>query len=95
MLTAVNGSMHAIEACCDHAVELRGGIHGQAIVGFVVDSEGTVIDARIDESSSGDRELDACIVGIARQWRIPSFAGGPIRISYPFTFFMAGGDGGP
>jgi outer membrane biosynthesis protein TonB len=64
--------------------ELIGG-GGEVVVGFVIEEDGSVSEARVRSSTSTDPALESCITGAVSSWSFGSTRGCPfIVVSYPF-----------
>ncbi|MCC6335023.1 MAG: TonB family protein [Myxococcales bacterium] len=72
--------------CYEKALERAPGLKGMVRVAFVVDDQGAVKDARIDETDLDDMELQKCITRAIRTWRFQPPAGGAdTTIRYKWT----------
>ncbi|MEW5738943.1 MAG: TonB family protein [Myxococcota bacterium] len=76
-----------VYGCYDTALADAPGLKGMVRVAFVLDGEGRVKDARIDETDLDDMRLQDCITKAIRGWRFPAPAGGAeTTIRYKWTF---------
>ncbi|MFY1826065.1 AgmX/PglI C-terminal domain-containing protein [Myxococcus fulvus] len=62
--------------------------YGKITVHFVIAAEGYVSEAKVQETTMHEPELEDCIVGQVRTWRFPkpSKKLGKLVVSYPFIF---------
>jgi TonB family protein len=76
-------------ACYDKGQKDHPGIEGDLTVKFVVDPQGAVTDASVDDSKSTIHEpsVGACVVSVIKRIKFAGSAGGfETRASYPFNF---------
>lgn len=65
---------------------------GSVTVGWLVEADGRVLEARVGRSSFGSARVNACILGVASAM---SFPASPARTEVSWTVRFAGGASGP
>jgi TonB family protein len=76
-------------ACYDKGLKDHPGIEGDLTVKFVIDPQGTVTEASVDESKSTIHEptVGACVAEVIKKIKFaPSKGGFESRANYPFNF---------
>ncbi|HEU4583495.1 MAG TPA: TonB family protein [Polyangiaceae bacterium] len=78
-----------VRACYDAALKNNPGIHGDVVVAFVINPDGSVKSAEVNWSESEIHvpELDSCAVDVVRGLKFPpSSRGLESKVNYPFNF---------
>jgi TonB family protein len=78
-----------VRACYDAALKNNPGIHGDLVVAFVINPDGSVKSAEVNWSESEIHvpELDSCAVEVVRGLKFPpSSRGLESKVNYPFNF---------
>lgn len=76
-----------IQGCYESALTSNPSLGGQVTFEWVVTADGSVSNAREQQSTLGSAEVSNCILGIIRGMNFPSPEGGSsVEISYPFAF---------
>ena len=80
-----------IRACFESLLNQYPDLNGKVQTQFTIGADGKVLEAKVAQSSTGSRELDACVASRVRLWQFPKPKGGGIVVvSYPFIFKQAG-----
>ncbi len=65
-------------------------IEGRVVLKFVIDSDGNVSGASVEETTIKSPELQACVIRAAKRMVFPKPKGGGIvMVNYPFVFKAA------
>ena len=78
-----------MRACYEAALKNNPGIHGDVVVAFVINPDGSVKSAEVNWSESEIHvpELDSCAVDVVRGLKFPpSSRGLESKVNYPFNF---------
>jgi TonB family protein len=78
-----------VRACYEAALKKNPGIHGDVVVAFVINPDGSVKSAEVNWSESEIHvpELDSCAVDVVRSLKFPpSSRGLESKVNYPFNF---------
>jgi TonB family protein len=78
-----------VRACYEAALKNNPGIHGDVVVAFVINPDGSVKSAEVNWSESEIHvpELDSCAVEVVRSLKFPpSSRGLESKVNYPFNF---------
>ena len=78
-----------VRACYEAALKTNPGIHGDVVVAFVINPDGSVKSAEVNWSESEIHvpELDSCAVDVVRSLKFPpSSRGLESKVNYPFNF---------
>lgn len=78
-----------VRACYDAALKKNPGIHGDVVVAFAINPDGSVKSAEVNWSESEIHvpELDSCAVDVVRGLKFPpSSRGLESKVNYPFNF---------
>lgn len=78
-----------VRACYEAALKNNPGIHGDVVVAFVINPDGSVKSAEVNWSESEIHvpELDSCAVDVVRGLKFPpSSRGLESKVNYPFNF---------
>ncbi len=59
---------------------------GQVVLEWKITLGGTPVGVRTRASTMESPELENCLTALVTQWRFPSPKGGPVHVSYPFSF---------
>jgi TonB family protein len=80
-----------VRACFESLLNQYPELNGKVQTQFTIGADGRVLEAKVAQSSTGSRELDACVASRVRLWQFPKPKGGGIVVvSYPFIFKQAG-----
>jgi len=83
----VRRRMAAIQACYERRLKRNANLSGRVMLLFVVGVDGRLLEAEIAENTTGDREIERCILKQIRGWRFPRPATGEeAEVSIPFVF---------
>lgn len=69
----------------------KDGVSGRVVVGFIVDTTGTIADIHIREGVRPDIDQEALrLVGLLKNWKPGRIDGKPVRVRYelPLTFLL-------
>jgi hypothetical protein len=76
-----------VEACIKQGGGVSPLIESRAVVTLLLNREGRVIQAQVDDSTLPDQKIEQCIVEKAFGWRLPKpNPPGVITLSYPYAF---------
>ncbi len=86
----VRDGFPAMRLCYEEALRPCPDLSGRVNVSFIIGSCGTVISAKVVESSLQSAKADACVVKAFRALEFPTFEGPPIKVQYPVRFTPGG-----
>ncbi len=75
----------AIESCYEAQLKRVPSLKGKVVVRFTIAENGRVVDVAIEENTTQNEEVSACIVAKMRAWTTPFRPQDPVSISYPFV----------
>ena len=79
--------MGAIKACYQKGLQTNPDLSGKIKVKFIIQPNGTVNPAKIDESTIGNDSVESCVLNNVKAWKFPQAKGGGItNVVYPFVF---------
>lgn len=85
--TVVRRHLPAVRQCYERELASSPELAGRVRVRFVVDANGRVASARVDQDTLRRPALERCLVRQVRRWRFPAPRGGGIAVvTYPFVF---------
>jgi TonB family protein len=76
----------AVRFCYNRLLTKRAGASGQIVIRLTVAGDGSVSEANVVRSTLGDADLDACVLGQAREWRFPPSTESRFQFDVPFVF---------
>jgi TonB family protein len=85
----IAGNRDKVRACYDAALKNNPGIHGDLVVAFVINPDGSVKHAEVNwsESELHVPELDSCAIDALQTLKFPpSSRGLESKVNYPFNF---------
>jgi TonB family protein len=62
-------------------------LKGKIVIRFTIAADGTVTDARLDESTMNWAPLETALAEMAVKWKFPPIPEGVVAVTYPFIFF--------
>jgi len=75
-----------IRWCYQKAFQKNPELEGKLTVSFVISPTGSVMSAKVTNSSLGDKELEGCVEQKIMTWRFPApQGGGVVKVNYPFV----------
>jgi len=75
-----------IRWCYQKAFQKNPELEGKLTVSFVISPTGSVMSAKVINSSLGDKELEGCVEQKIMTWRFPApQGGGVVKVNYPFV----------
>lgn len=81
----VRGHLNEVKHCYDQGLTHRPDLEGRVVLKMSIGRTGSIVNVSVQDSSLGDRSVEACIVGAATKWVFPKPTGeGNVTISYPF-----------
>ena len=79
--------MGAIKACYQKGLQSNPDLSGKIKVKFLIQPNGAVNPAKIDESTIGNDAVENCVLNNVKAWKFPQAKGGGItNVVYPFVF---------
>ena len=79
--------MGAIKACYQKALQSNPDLAGKVKVAFLIQPNGAVGAARIDDSGLNNSSVEECILANIKSWKFPpASGGGSTKVVYPFVF---------
>jgi TonB family protein len=85
----IAGNRDKVRACYEAALKNNPGIHGDLVVAFVINPDGSVKHAEVNwsESELHVPELDSCAIDALQALKFaPSSRGLESKVNYPFNF---------
>ncbi|HJL20246.1 MAG TPA: AgmX/PglI C-terminal domain-containing protein [Sandaracinaceae bacterium LLY-WYZ-13_1] len=79
--------MRRAAGCFDHASRNHRDVRGTVLIGFEIQDDGTVRDARVDRNTTGIDSLGGCLARQVGSWRLPPPPEGnaPLAMQMPFS----------
>jgi TonB family protein len=62
-------------------------LKGKIVLRFTIAADGTVTDARLEESTMNWAPLETALADMAVKWKFPPIPEGVVAVTYPFIFF--------
>ncbi|MGB0678776.1 MAG: TonB family protein [Polyangiales bacterium] len=79
-----------VRACYTQGLQSRPDLAGRVSIAFTVSPSGAVQSSVVQQSSLGDRRVEACVAQAVRRWSFPQPRdGGVVAVRYPFVFQSA------
>ena len=79
--------MGAIKACYQKGLQSNPDLSGKIKVKFLIQPNGAVNPAKIDESTIGNDSVENCVLNNVKVWKFPQAKGGGVTtVVYPFVF---------
>ena len=79
--------MGAIKACYQKGLQSNPDLSGKIKVKFLIQPNGAVNPAKIDESTIGNDSVESCVLNNVKVWKFPQAKGGGVTtVVYPFVF---------
>lgn len=79
--------MGAIKACYQKGLQANPDLSGKIKVKFLIQPNGAVNPAKIDESTIGNDGVENCVLNNVKAWKFPQAKGGGVTtVVYPFVF---------
>ncbi len=79
--------MGAIKACYQKGLQANPELSGKVKVAFLIQPNGAVLGARVDDSSLNTTSVEECILSNVKTWKFPQAkGGGSTKVVYPFSF---------
>jgi len=75
-----------VRFCYNRLLTKKAGASGQIVIRLSVAADGGVSEASVVRSTLGDADLDACVLGQAREWRFPPSTEAKFTFDVPFVF---------
>ncbi len=75
-----------IHTCYEQQLLRRAGLKGRAAVRFTITPAGEAAAVTLEESTVASAPLEACVLTRVATWRFPPPRGGPVVVTYPFSF---------
>lgn len=80
-----------IRFCYERQLQRHPGLHGKVNTRFTISATGRVSQAKVVNSSLGNRAAESCITSKIRTWRFPEpKGGGVVIVNYPFILKTSG-----
>jgi len=86
LMAVVQRHAAAVRFCYNRLLAKRAGASGQIVIRLTVAGDGSVSEANVVRSTLGDADLDACVLGQAREWRFPPSTEARFQFDVPFVF---------
>ena len=86
LMAVVQRHAAAVRFCYNRLLAKRAGASGQIVIRLTVAADGSVSDANVVRSTLNDPEVDACVLGQAREWRFPPSTEAHFIFDVPFVF---------
>ena len=79
--------MGAIKACYQKGLQSNPDLSGKIKVKFLIQPNGAVNPAKVEESSIGNDSVEGCVLNNVKAWKFPQAKGGGVTtVVYPFVF---------
>jgi len=80
-----------IKYCYEKELAKDPGLYGKVTVLFVIDGNGRVGDALIQQTTMSSEPVESCIINHVKRWQFPKPAGGgTVQVTYPYVFKSTG-----
>ena len=93
LMAVVQRHAAAVRFCYNRLLARKPGSSGQVVVRLTVAADGAVSEANVVRSTLGDADLDACVLGQAREWRFAPAEEAKFTFDVPFVFTPPAGGG--
>lgn len=80
----------AMRACYEEQLQNQPTLEGKITARWTINLDGTVKDARIAQSSIGNKQVENCLLRSARMMRFAKPVGGTCIVQWPFVFSREG-----
>ncbi|MEW5850461.1 MAG: AgmX/PglI C-terminal domain-containing protein [Myxococcota bacterium] len=85
----IRARIAGFKACYENALKRNPNLKGKVTIGFLIDEQGGVADASVDEDTLADPEVARCVAHQFRRIRFPPPASGTVQGAFPFVFVPA------
>jgi TonB family protein len=76
-----------IKYCYEKELAKDPGLYGKVTVLFVIDGNGRVADALVQQTTMASEPVENCILNHVKRWQFPSpQGGGTVQVTYPYVF---------
>lgn len=82
----VRANLGQVRHCYEQALAANPSAEGTVTVQWVIDGDGAVRAAAVEESTVAVPSLGPCVQAAVLRWRFPAVADGASTVHYPFTF---------
>ncbi len=82
----VRANLGQVRHCYEQALAANPAAEGTVTVQWVIDGDGAVRAAAVEESTVAVPSLGPCVQAAVLRWRFPAVADGASTVHYPFTF---------
>lgn len=86
---AIGSHLAEVHACHEAVLERAPTAVGQVTVHFVIAMDGSVHNVTSENSAGTFPGLETCVTGLMTNWQFPAPTGGPVAVTYPFSFTVA------
>jgi TonB family protein len=89
----IRSHQHEIKYCYEVELQKNAALAGKVAVLFTIDSTGAVSEAKVSESSLGNRATEQCMLSRIQRWKFPEpEGGGVVTVAFPWIFKPVGVD---
>lgn len=82
----INRHIGEVIYCYEKGLQQKAGLSGRVGVKFLINGQGDVASANVNNSSLGNAEVEGCITNRLRGWKFPKPVGGVnVKVQYPFV----------
>jgi outer membrane biosynthesis protein TonB len=86
----VRAHINEVKHCYEQGLTKRPDLEGKVLLKFTIGKTGTVVAAKVEDTTLNDRPVEQCIAGAAMRWSFPKPSGdGLVVIAYPFILKSA------
>lgn len=83
----IRRKMGAIKACYQKGLQANPNLSGKVQVLFLIQPSGSIMGAKVKDSSLNSPSVEGCILKNVKAWKFPrAKGGGTTRVMYPFRF---------
>jgi hypothetical protein len=86
----VNAHLQEVRACYEKALIKEPSLAGKVVLEWTISLSGTVVTAKIKNSTLRNSTVEGCIIQDLKTWKFPPAKGGLVIVSYPFLFNSVG-----